>query len=182
MTTIVNQVESVCACCGSPVPQIPGAHRHRRYCDNNGQCKQDAYRARRKQKRKQKIRERWPAFAQETLDYLESLMITPKYGDRFAECLAELISKERDRQHAIEALPDADELAKLEKALEEERAKSTTLLADYMQLAKKMSHLESQVLRFQRMKILRSRQSMLQELVVLGGLLKYAPLTDLEIG
>jgi hypothetical protein len=49
MTNSANQVESVCACCGSPVPQIPGAHRRRRYCDNNGQCKQDAYRKRRKQ-------------------------------------------------------------------------------------------------------------------------------------
>jgi hypothetical protein len=105
MTNSANQVESVCACCGSPVPQIPGAHRRRRYCDNNGQCKQDAYRKRRKQKRKQEIRERWPAFSQETLGYLEWLMTTPKYGDRFAEGLAGLISKERNRQwRAIDQL------------------------------------------------------------------------------
>src|SRR5450755_365988 len=65
--------------------------------------------------------------------------------------------------------------------LEEERAKYAALLADYMQAAKKIGKLERDVQRFQRMKVLQTRESMLQELMVLGGRLTYASLTDLGI-
>jgi len=51
-----------------------------------------------------------------------------------------------------------------------------------MQLSKKMANLERQVRRVEYMKVLHTRNSMLQELVVLGGRLKFASLTDLGIG
>ena len=68
-----------------------------------------------------------------------------------------------------------------QKDLEEEHAKYVALLADYMQLSKKMANLERQVRRFEQMGILRSRESMFQELMILGGRLKYAALVELGI-
>jgi len=69
-----------------------------------------------------------------------------------------------------------------QKHLEEERARYAALQDDLAQTNKKITSLERQVQRYERMKVLRSRESMLQELMVLGGRLKYASLTDLEIG
>lgn len=65
--------------------------------------------------------------------------------------------------------------------LEEEQAKYAALLADYMQLAKKMANLERQVRRVEYIRVLQTRNSMLQELMVLGGRLKFASLTNLNI-
>jgi hypothetical protein len=65
--------------------------------------------------------------------------------------------------------------------LEEERAKYADLLADFMKASKKIANLERHVQRAARMEVLRSRESMLQDLMLLGGRLKYASLTDLGI-
>src|SRR5579864_6612955 len=45
-----------------------------------------------------------------------------------------------------------------------------------------MANLERQVRRYEQMGILRSRESLFQELMILGGRLKYAALVDLPIG
>lgn len=71
---------------------------------------------------------------------------------------------------------------KLEQALEETRAKHSMMMDEHRLASRKISNLERHVQRYERMGILRTRESMLQELMVLGGRLKYACLTDLGIG
>lgn len=103
----------------------------------------------------------------------------------------EIAAKERSKLRQVErqlaaAKAEIEELqsrptGEPQQDLEEERAKYAALLADYMQLAKKMGNLERMVRRVEYMEILRTRESMLQELVVLGGRLKFASLTNLGI-
>ncbi len=87
-----------------------------------------------------------------------------------------------DAQRVQQALTtEQGKVGKLEQTLTEERAKFKSLLNDYMQAGKKIANLERDVQRFERMKVLKSRESMLQELMLLGGRLKYTSMTDLGI-
>ena len=65
---------------------------------------------------------------------------------------------------------------------EEERARYAALQSDLKQTNKKMANLERKARRFEQMGILRSRESLFQELMLLGGRLKSAALVDLSIG
>ncbi len=85
-------------------------------------------------------------------------------------------------QQAQDRSLDARRVRELEQELEEERAKYGVMMDEYRQASKKIGNLERHVQRFERMDILRTRESMLQELTLLGGRLNYACLTDLGIG
>jgi len=85
-------------------------------------------------------------------------------------------------QQAQDRSLDARRMRELEQELEEERAKYATMMDEYRQASKKIGNLERHVQRFERMGTLRTRESMLQELTLLGGRLNYACLTDLGIG
>jgi len=87
-----------------------------------------------------------------------------------------------DAQRVQQALTtEQGKVGRLEQTLIEERAKFKSLLNDFMQAGKKIANLERDVQRFERMKVLKSRESMLQELMLLGGRLKYTSMTDLGI-
>lgn len=165
--------------CGQSITVVHG-HRARKYCNDN--CKQAAYLARQDAAKRARI----AAEEAETLR-LEMAALRERWGDLLPETVRQLkMLKDRTR------IEIADQLVAVIKAemaqesnnaadLKEEQAKYAALLADYMQSAKKIANLERQVHRIERMEILKSRESMLHELMLLGGRLKYCSMTDLGI-
>jgi hypothetical protein len=70
--------------------QLLGGHRQRQYCDDN--CRQDAFRRRQEEKRREDIRQRWAGFTLETQGYLAFLM--SHYGEELASSVALTIARE----------------------------------------------------------------------------------------
>ncbi len=104
------------------------------------------------------------------------------YVGRTNEKVGRLCGDLAKQRQVQERSLDARRVKELEQELEVERAKYATMMDEYRQASKKIGNLERHVVRFERMGILKSRESMLQELTLLGGRLKYACLTDLGIG
>jgi hypothetical protein len=165
--------------CGQPITVVHG-HRARKYCNDN--CKQAAYLARQDAAKRARI----AAEEAETLR-LEMAALRERWGDLLPETVRQLkMLKDRTK------IEIADQLVTVIRAevaqqsnnaanLEEEQAKYAALLADYMQAGKKIAHMEREVHRFDRMGIVKTREAMFHELMLLGGRLTYCSMTDLGI-
>lgn len=165
--------------CGREISVVSG-HRARQYCDDN--CKQAAYLAR----KDATTRARIAAEEAEKLR-LEMAALRERWGDLLPETVRQLkMLKDRTK------IEIADQLVTVIRAevaqqsnnaanLEEVQAKYAALLADYMQAGKKIAHIEYEVHRFDRMGIVKTREAMFHELMILGGRLTYCSMTDLGI-
>ncbi len=149
--------------CGKPLAQRPGG-RKREYCDDA--CRQAAHRHSHQEAvrlaAEQEV-QRWGDFLPATITQLVGYLVA---GSRdTARQLADTLLAEQQA-----ARPD-----------QHETERSADLLADFMQAGKKIGSLERQIRKYERLDLINTRESMLQELMVLGGRLKYASLTNLGI-
>src|ERR1019366_6175273 len=167
------------AACGRLNTVIPG-HRARKYCNDN--CKQAAYLAR------QDAAEHARKTAEEAERLrLEMEALTQRWGELLPDTLQQLKTlKDRAGMTVADQVVAAfkNEIAQQQQqgaALEEERAKYANLQERYKQATKKTGYLERELRRLERMQLTQTRESMLQELMLLGGRLKYASMTDLGI-
>ena len=166
--------------CGEPITIVRG-HRARKYCDDT--CKQAAYlarldaaeRARKAAEEAEKLRlemealhQRWGGLLPETIHQLKMLKDRSKI--EIADQVVAVIKAEVAQQSNNAA------------NLEEEQAKYAALLADYMQAGKKIANMEREIHRIERMGIVRTREAMFHELMLLGGRLTYCSMTNLGIG
>ena len=166
--------------CTKHVQQKEGGHRARKYCSDA--CRVAAHRAAarteeaervnddalraaaekeaEKARERQEIRNRFPMLTDASIDLL-------------------LYAKQNYGLHAVSAIGAT--LVRENETSGEGQAKYKSLLADFMQAGKKMGFLERQIRKYERLELTNTRASMLQELMVLGGRLKYASLTNLGI-
>ena len=166
--------------CTNEVQQKEGGHRARKYCSDA--CRVAAHRvaARAEEAERANDDALRAAAEKEAETARERQEIRNRYGmlsDTSIDLL--LYAKKQYGLHAISAIGAA--LVREHETAGEEQAKYKSLLAEYMQAGKKMGYLERQVRKYERLELTNTRESMLQELMVLGGRLKYASLTDLGI-
>ncbi len=167
--------------CTNEVQQKEGGHRARKYCSDA--CRVAAHRVAAREAEAERVNDdvRRAVAEKEAETARERQEISNRYpmlSDASIDLL--LYAKQHYGLHAISTIGSA--LVSENEAAGEGQAKYKSLLADYMQAGKKMGHLERQIRKYERLELTNTRESMLQELMVLGGRLKYASLTDLGIG
>jgi hypothetical protein len=166
--------------CTKHVQQKEGGHRARKYCSdacrvaahrataraeeaaraNDNACRAAAEKEAEAARERQEIRNRYPTLTDASLDLL-------------------LSAKQQYGLHAVEAIGSA--LVREQETSGDERVQYTDLQEANRQTSKHIAYLEREIRRYQRMEITESRDSMLGELMLLGGRLQYVCLTDLGI-
>lgn len=166
--------------CTKIVEQLPGGHRARKYCSDA--CRVAAHRATEKTSKADRVKDdtRRAAAPKQTEASRERQEIRNRYTDLSDASIDLLLyAKQHYGLHAVSAIGAA--LVRENETSGEGQAKYASLLADFMQAGKKMGFLERQIRKYERLELTKTRESMLQELMVLGGRLKYASLTNLGI-
>lgn len=85
--------------------EIKRGHRKRRYCDNNNQCKQAAYRKRKTRRKRdskyeaelqerRQFQERWPTLGFGTMYFLQD--VQKRYGETFLVQMVNVILREKE--------------------------------------------------------------------------------------
>ncbi len=119
---------------------------------------------------------------------LEMEALHQRWGDLLPETIHQLkMLKDRTKIEIADQLvavikAEVAQQSNTSTSLEEEQAKYAALFADYIQASKKMAHMEREVQRYERMGIIKTREALFHELMLLGGRLTYCSMTDLGIG
>ncbi len=166
--------------CTKHVQQKEGGHRARKYCSDA--CRVAAHRAVAKAEEAERANDDAlrAAAAKKDEAARERQEIRNRYANLSDASIDLLLyAKKHYGLHAISAIGAA--LVHENETSGEGQAKYASLLADFMQAGKKIGFLERQICKYERLELTKTRESMLQELMVLGGRLKYASLTNLGI-
>jgi hypothetical protein len=167
--------------CTKHVQQKHGGHRARKYCSDA--CRVAAHRAAARAEEAERVNDdvRRAAAEKEAETARERQEIRTRYtmlSDASIDLL--LYAKQQYGLHAVSTIGAA--LVHEQETSGEDRARYADLQEANRQNSKRIAHLGIELQRYQRLEVLKSRDLMLAELMLLGGRLNYASMTDLGIG